>query len=168
MRDYFDPTIKRYLRRWQTTLRPETIKSKRGLLRRFAAYLRENHPELRRFSQLQRDPHIEGWIESRLSVSVVTRNWDIHNLRTFFEDLIEWQWPDAPPPALLRAEDIAPEPLHLPRPLSPELDQAVQKAFIEAGTCPAMGLLLMRYTGMRIGEMRALALNAMEPAGSEV
>ncbi|MBL7076071.1 MAG: tyrosine-type recombinase/integrase [Kiritimatiellae bacterium] len=168
MRDYFDPTIKRYLRRWQTTLRPETIKSKRGLLRRFSTYLRENHPEVRRFSQLQRDPHIEGWIESRLSVSVVTRNWEIHNLRTFFEDLIEWQWRDAPPPALLRAEDIAPEPLHLPRPLSPELDQAVQKAFVEAGTCPAMGLLLMRYTGMRIGEMRALALNAMEPAGPEV
>jgi integrase len=43
----------------------------------------------------------------------------------------------------------------------------VQKAFIEAGTFAAMAFLLVRYTGMRIGEMRALPLNAMEPSGPD-
>ena len=43
----------------------------------------------------------------------------------------------------------------------------MQKAFIEAGTFAAMALLLLRYTGMRIGEMRALPLNAMEPSGPD-
>lgn len=167
MRDYFEPTIKRYLRRWRPTLRPATIQTKGYMLRKFAAYLRQNHPEVRRFSQLQRQPHIVGWLEYRLDVAAVTRNWDIRALRNFFEDLIDWQWPDAPPPKLLSDEDLAPEPIYLPRPLPPELDQAVQKAFIEAGTFGAMALLLLRYTGMRIGEMRALPLNAMEPFGPD-
>ena len=167
MRDSFEPTIKRYLRRWQSTLRPTTIESKGSLLRRFAAYLREHHPEVRGFNQLQRDPHIEDWLESRLIVAAVTRNWDIYNLRNFFADLIEWEWPEAPPPRLFRDEDIAPEPLYLPRPLSPELDRAAQQAFIEAGTFAAMAFLLLRHTGIRIGEMRQLPLNALEATGPD-
>ena len=167
MRDYFQPTIKRYLRRWRPTQRPATIHSKKSILRRFVAYLHKHHPEVHRFSQLQRDPHIEGWLESMLHLRPVTRNIAIRTLRLFCEDLNEWQWPNAPPPRLLSKEDLAPEPFVLPRPLSPELDQAVQKAFIEAGTFAAMSLLLLRYTGMRIGEMRALPLNAMQSSGPD-
>jgi integrase len=167
MRDYFEPTIKRYLRRWRPTQRPATIKSKSGILRRFVAYLREHHPEVRRFSQLQRDPHIEGWLESMLHLHPVTRNTASRTLRLFCEDLNAWQWPNPPPLHLLSNEDLAPEPFVLPRPLPPELDQAVQKAFIEAGSFVSMGLLLLRYTGMRLGEMRALAINAMDPSGPD-
>ena len=167
MRDYFEPTIKRYVRRWRPTQRPSTIYSKGSNLRRFAAYLREHHPEVRRFNQLQRDPHIEGWLESMLHLHPTTRNIAIRTLRLFCEDLNAWQWPNPPPLQLLSNEDLAPEPLVLPRPLSPPLDQAVQKAFIEAGTFASMGLLLLRYTGMRISEMRALPLNAMDAAGPD-
>ena len=167
MRDYFEPTIKRYLRRWKPTQRPATIRSKNGILRRFVGYLRENHPEVRRFSQLERDPHIEGWLESMLHLHPVTRNAAIRTIRLFCEDLNAWQWPHPPPLHLLSNEDLAPEPLVLPRPLSPELDQTVQKTFIEAGTFAAMGLLLLRYTGMRLGEMQALPINAMEQVGPD-
>ena len=167
MRDYFEPTIKRYLRRWRPTQRPSTIQSKKSILRHFVAYLREHHPEVRRFSQLQRDSHIEGWLESILYLHVTTRNGAIRTIRLFCEDLNAWQWPNPPPLHLLSNEDLAPEPFVLPRPLPPELDQAVQKAFVEAETFASMGLLLLRYTGMRIGEMRALPLNAMEPAGPD-
>jgi integrase len=167
MRDYFEPTIKRYLRRWRPTQRPSTIRSKSGIMHRFAAYLREHHPEVRRFSQVQRDPHIEGWLESLLYLHPATRNTCVRTLRLFCEDLNAWQWPNPPPLHLLSNEDLAPEPLVLPRPLPPELDQAAQKAFIEAGTFAAMAFLLLRHTGMRIGEMRALPLNAMESSGPD-
>lgn len=83
------------------------------------------------------------------------------------EDLIHWQWVEAPPAGLLDDQDLAPEEVYLPRPLQPDLDQAVQKTLIEANTFPAMGLLLLRYTGMRIGEMRDLSLNAMESSGPD-
>ena len=168
MRDYFQPTIQRYLRRWRPTVRPATIQSKHYILHRFVTYLREHHPEVRHFNQIQRHPHIEGWIEQILGLKPVTRNNYIRSLRLFFEDIIRWQWTQAPPPGLLSNADLAPEEVCLPRPLPPELDQAVQKAFIEAGTFASMALLLLRYTGMRIGEMRALPLNALEPSGSDV
>jgi len=167
MRDYFEPTIKRYLRRWRPTQRASTIKTKHCILRRFVAYLREHHPEIRRFSQLRRDPHIEGWIESMLHLHPVTRNGAIRTIRLFCEDLNAWKWPNPPPLQLLSNEDLAPEPLVLPRPLPPELDQAAQKAFREAGTFPALAFLLLRHTGIRIGEMRALPLNAMEATGPD-
>ncbi len=167
MKDHFEPTIKRYLRHWRPTQRPETIRKKAGTLRRFVAYLRERHPEVRHFSQLRRQPHIEAWLEHTLYLKTVSRNWYIRMFRLFFQDLIDWQWPDAPVPGLLSDEDLAPEEVYLPRPLPPELDQAAQKAFTEAGTFSAMAFLLLRYTGMRIGEMRALPLNAMESCGPE-
>ncbi len=167
MRDYFQPTIERYLRRWRPTQSLSTIRTKSGILRRFAAYLREHHPKVHRFPQIQRDPHVEGWLESLLHLHPVTRNANVRVLRLFCEDLNAWQWPNPPPLRLLSNEDLAPEPFVLPRPVPIELDQAAQKAFIDAGTFASMGLSLLRYTGMRIGEMRSLPLNAMEPSGHE-
>jgi integrase len=163
----FQQTIERYLRRWRPTLRPNTMINKRGLLKLFTAYLREHHPEVQSFSQLQRQPHIDGWIEHILYMKPVSRNNRIRTLRLFFEDLIHWQWPEAPPAGLLDDQDLGPEEVYLPRPLPPDLDQAVQQALINANTFPALGLLLLRYTGMRVGEMRDLSLNAMEASGPD-
>ena len=158
----FQQTIDRYLRRWRPTLRLSTMVNKRSLLKHFVVYLHEHHPDVQSFSQLQRYPHIEGWLEYILYMKPSSRNAKIRTLKLFFEDLIHWQWPEAPPPGLLDDQDLGPEEDYLPRPLSPDIDQAVQKACIEADTFAAMAILLLRYTGMRIGEMRALPLNAME------
>ncbi|MFC1453324.1 tyrosine-type recombinase/integrase [Verrucomicrobiota bacterium] len=163
----FQQTIERYLRRWRPTLRPSTMVNKRGLLNRFTAYLSEHHPDVQSFSQLQRYPHIEGWLEYIMYMKPTSRNASIRTLKLFFEDLIHWQWPEAPPPGLLDDQDLGPEEIYLPRPLPSDIDQAVQKACIEASTFAAMALLLLRYTGMRVGEMRALPLNAMEATGPD-
>ena len=162
----FQQTIDRYLRRWRPTLRPTTMVNKRSLLKGFIGYLHEHHPQVKSFSQLQRYPHIEGWLEHILYMKASSRNAKIRTLKLFFEDLIHWQWPEAPPPGLLDDQDLGPEEVYLPRPLPPDIDQAMQKSCVEAGTFAAMALLLLRYTGMRIGEMRALPLNAMESTGS--
>ena len=163
----FQQTIERYLRRWRPTLRPTTMLNKRSLLTRFTAYLHEHHPEVESFSQLQRYPHIEGWLEHILYMKPISRNGAIRTLKLFFEDLIHWQWPEAPPSGLLDDQDLGPEEVCLPRPLPSNVDQALQKTLVEAGTFPAMALLLLRYTGMRIGEMRALPINAMEATGPD-
>ena len=167
MKDPFEKSIERYLRRWRPTLRPLTIANKGYTLRRFVVYLREQHHDVQRFSQLRRQPHIEDWLEYILYMKAASRNASIRTLRLFFGDMIRWQWTEAPPPGLFSEEDLAPEENYLPRPLPPDIDQAVQKTFIEAGTFAAMALLLLRYTGLRIGEMRALPLHAMEPAGGD-
>ena len=163
----FEQTVDRYLRRWRPTLRPSTMVNKRSLLKQFIAHLYENHPEVQSFSQLERYPHIEGWLEYILYMKPVSRNAKIRTLKLFFEDLIHWQWPEAPPPGLLVDQDLGPEEAYLPRPLPPDIDQAFQKVCIEADTFAGMAFLLLRYTGMRIGEMRALPVNAMEATGPD-
>ena len=46
------------------TLRPGTIKYYRVQANRFLRYLHKNHPELKTPDQLQRNPHILGWLKS--------------------------------------------------------------------------------------------------------
>jgi integrase len=53
----------------------------------------------------------------------------------------------------------------LPKPLPPEIDQAFQDLLWHTYTFPAKAMLLLRLTGMRLGEMRALSIHALE--GSE-
>ena len=47
-----------------TVLRPLTIRMYRAHLKRFLSYLEAVHPEVRRLSQLRRDPHMVGWLRS--------------------------------------------------------------------------------------------------------
>jgi site-specific recombinase XerD len=157
-----EQTIECYLQRWAPTLRPNTLLSKRTALRSLTRYLHAEHPELQHWSQLQRVPHIEGWLQHILYLKASSRIVQIRNLRLFFDDLIGWDWPEAPAPGLISDEDMPPEPLQLPKPLPPEVDQAVQRALAEAPGLAARGLLLLRLTGMRLGEMRALPLNTLE------
>lgn len=161
-----EPTIERYLCRFRSTLRSSTIRNKGYILRCFASHLRERHPDLSGLTHLRRHPHIEPWLEHLLYLKPSSRNQYIRTVSIFFDDLIRWQWPEPPPPALLSDEDLAPDEYRLPKPLHPELDQAVQKALIDANTFYSLGLLLLRYTGMRVGEMQSLSLHAMESSGS--
>ena len=157
-----EQSIERYLRRWAPTLRPSTLLTKRTALRSLTRYLHAEHPELRCFSQLQRTPHIEGCLQHILYLKASSRIVTIRNLRLFFEDLIAWGWAEAPGPGLLSDEDLPPEPMQLPKPLPPDVDQAVQRSLAQSPSLAARGLLLLRLTGMRLGEMRALPLNALE------
>ena len=74
MKDPFEQTIERYLRRWRPTLRPLTIQNKGYILRRFVVYLREQHQDVQRFSRLRRQPHIEDWLEDILYMKAASRN----------------------------------------------------------------------------------------------
>ena len=128
-------------------------------------YLREHHPKLRQFHQLRRDPHIEGWLQSLLGFKPATRSLRIRYVKLFFDEIGAWGWPQAPAPGLLSFQDLPPAPFVLPKPLPPDVDQALQQILERADTVNANSLLLMRLTGIRVGELRDLSIHAME--GSE-
>lgn len=44
------------------TLQPFTVVKYEYVARHFVAYLRATYPEVRRLSQLRRDPHMLGWL----------------------------------------------------------------------------------------------------------
>lgn len=127
-------------------------------------FLRSHYPHIRSWAQLQRVPHVEAWLnalhDSPLKAN--TRLLRVGDVELFFDDLFRWQWPEAPPPGLLRPEDRPAQEHHLPKPFPHEVDQTVQSALRQEPTLAAMGLLLLRLTGMRIGEMRDLSRHALD------
>lgn len=162
MNEPLERTLERYLLQIRPLCAPGTIKTKRSVLRCFTRWLREHHPTLSSFQQLQRTTHIEPYLQHLLYLKPHSRISVLGRLRVFFEDLRTWDWPQAPAPGLLRPEDFPALPQLLPKPLAPDLDEAITHILAHTHTLPAMGLRLLRLTGMRIGEMHQLHIHALE------
>jgi integrase len=138
-------------------LRPGSAYHYTVTTRNFLRYLQQNFPHLRRASQLRRDPHLLGWMEQLASrkppLSISARIGHLLHLRRLLEDL------DCP--GLLRAEDIPRADLRLPRPLSPEDDTLLQQHLRATDDLWSNALLLLRATGLRIGELVDLPLDCL-------
>jgi integrase len=69
---------------------------------------------------------------------------------------------------LIRREDIPRAPQRLPRALTPQQDQLIQQELLRRNDLPSNVLLLMRHTGMRIGECVDLAYDCLHNAGPDL
>ena len=149
------PIFERAVDSISTALNPETTRHYRGTVRNFLSYLAVHHPEIKRLDQLRRDPHILGWM-SRLHAQnppLATASYInlLVALRAIVNDLA-WTNKSTELARLIRREDIPRAPQKLPRPLSPEQDQLLQQEFMRRNDLGANAFLLIRHTGMRIGE----------------
>jgi len=151
------------------TLRPDTVDLYRTVVRRFVAYLRASFPELRRLSQLRRDPHLLGWFrslsEQQQPLSNPSRIDYLVRLRRLLDDLNASG--HAVRPDLIRGEDFPPQPRYLPRPLSPQEDQLLGQELRRTDDLYANTLLLLRATGIRLGECIHLPLDCLRQVGTE-
>jgi site-specific recombinase XerD len=157
-------TVERYLKVAGQALRQSSVRVKRSDLFGVIRFIESHYPEVRSWADVRRSPHIEKWLEY-LHESPIKRNTRvlrIVNMRVFLNDIVNWQWPEAPPPGLIRPEDRPPEEYLLPKPLPQDVDEAVQTALARVHTLNAMGVRLLRMTGMRIGEMVDLDINALD------
>jgi site-specific recombinase XerD len=68
---------------------------------------------------------------------------------------------------LIRREDIPRAPQRLPRALAPQQDQSIQQELLRRNDLPSNVLLLMRHTGMRIGECVDLDYDCLHSAGPD-
>jgi site-specific recombinase XerD len=149
------------------TLRPTTMHEYRHVARDFLDYLHATFPQLRRLSQLRRDPHLLGWLrrlcEHQPPLSNKTRINRLLALRRLLEDLAANGC--AIQADLIRREDFPPQPKYLPRPLSPQDDQLLQQELLRTDDLLANALLLTRATGIRIGECIDLPLDCLRDMG---
>jgi integrase len=158
--------------RWlETTLQPSTVQHYRRTARLFLSYLNESFPEVRKPSQLRRDPHLLGWLEHLWKLRTSkgkpldgsTRGQDVLRMRTLLELLADA--PQPPLSGLLRGDDVPPRQYRLPRPLTPEDDARLQEHWAGATDVFHCSLLLQRLTGMRIGECVDLAPDCLRHLG---
>jgi integrase len=162
--------LRRYLDAIALTRRPGTSARYRSLLFDFLRFLEANHPKVESFSDLTR-LHIEGWLHHEATrkghqkdgpLQKSTRRNHAILLRRFLEDLRAWGWEESLPEDLIHRSDLPPLDQYLPKPLSQESDQAIRRELQAMGSLQAQALLLLRETGMRIGELRDLELDCLQ------
>jgi integrase len=139
-------------------------------MRNFLVYLAAEHPEIIRLEQLRRDPHILGWM-SRLRAQIpplatATCIGRLIALRAIFNELA-WTSKLAELAHLLRREDIPRTPQSMPRPLTAEQDQLLQQEFLRRNDLGGNVFLLLRHTGMRIGECVDLSTDCLRSTGPD-
>ena len=145
------------------TLRPNTVAEYRYIGRRFFAHLRTAFPQVRRLSQLRRDPHLLSWFralsEQHPPLGNATRFTYLIRLRRLLHHLTANG--TSMQPNFIRREDFPVQPRYLPRPLSPREDQLLQRELRRTDDLTANALLLIRATGIRIGECLDLSLQCL-------
>jgi site-specific recombinase XerD len=152
-----------------TSLQPATIRYYQSCLNRFLRYVHTAHPDLLKIKQLRRDPHILGWLQNLAvetpPLSRRTRRACLMCVRRLFEDLIANGHPL--PPDLLLPQDFPPRDLYLPQALSPDNDARLDRQLRRSDDLFANALLLLRGTGMRIGECRRLRTDCLRHLGDQ-
>jgi integrase len=146
------------------SLSPETVRGYRATTRSFLRYLAVEHRDICSLHQLRRDPHILGWLAHLRSrtppIVLATHVNNVVRLRHILEELA-WneQMPDLA--HLLRREDCPRRERKTPRPLTAEQDQLLQQELARRNDLASNVFLLLRHTGMRIGECVDLSFDCL-------
>lgn len=152
------------------SLAPDTVRAYRAATRHFLNYLGAHHPEVNSLDQLRRDPHILGWLsalraETPPLVLAAYVN-KLIRLRRIFEELAWLQ--EAPDLVhLLRREDSPRAEKCLPRAFTSLQDQLIQKELLRRNDLPSNVMMLLRHTGIRIGECVDLSCDCLRSTGPD-
>jgi site-specific recombinase XerD len=155
-----------YLQNLAVTHRPGTVEQYQLTFRGFVRFLSNHYPEVRRFSQLRRDPHIVKWLASLCRLRVCTRTHRIYDLRRCLRDLAD-ERRNSPRDDLIVRRDFPIQDKYLPRPLSPEDDLLLSNQLRKTAKIQSTALLLMRATGMRVGECLNLDVDCVRDLGDQ-
>lgn len=129
----------------------DSARQYRGTARSFLIYLGDHHPAVTSLNQLRRDPHILGWFTHLRSLAPAVYISRLMHLRCILEELA-WTAQIPELARLIRREDSPRPPQRLPRSLTAQQDQSIQQELLRRNDLAANVILLLRHTGMRIGE----------------
>ena len=150
-------------------LNADTARHYRWTARKFLSYLGADHPNVNSL-QLLRRPHILGWMSRLRSQTppLVTASYInlLITLRCILNELA-WTHDLFELAHLIRSDDIPRVPQRLPRPLTAEQDQLLQQEFLRRNDLGGNAFLLIRHTGMRIGECADLAADCLRCTGPD-
>jgi len=166
-------TSARYLAQISHSLRPGSVVVADAALRVFCRYLVDEHPSTVTFAVVGR-AEIEGFkvaLVNRITprgtpVSPNYRRQRLGTLRTFFDRIIEWDWPDAPARTPIFTTDLPRPDEPLPKFLDDATATRLARAIAaEPDPLRRLVLELLSHTGIRVGELCALQSDAVVQIG---
>jgi len=148
-----------------------TVAAIAGRLGHFVRFLAGVDPGLCSLAAMDRQRHIEPYLAATAAavnprtgapLSASERRSRILTVGRMIDDVIEWGWKEAPPRRLIFPRDVPRLPRPLPRYLPADADRRLSAALhASPNRLRADALLLLRATGMRIGELRDLELDCV-------
>jgi site-specific recombinase XerD len=167
-------TFRRYIETIRATHGSRTVEGYPSAGKHFIDFLKIHHRDVSSFSDLTR-AHIESWFghlaeatrRSGRPLARSTRGSHISKIRAFLEDIRAWGWAEAPREIVFQRGDTqqggpqSKDP-RLPETLSKDSDEALRRELQSAGGLLANALLLLRYTGMRCGEVLELEVDSIQ------
>jgi site-specific recombinase XerD len=166
-------TMQRYLQRLAAFQAPASVVVAENALRIFAGWMlgaglgsvaAVHRDDIEDFKVwLANKPHPRGG-----TISPETHRQRIRMLRSFFERIIEWDWPDAPARNPVINGDIPKKPDPLPKFLD-DRDAAKFMTTARSSRDPRDRLVveLLARTGMRVGELAGLEADAVAQIGAQ-
>jgi integrase len=171
--------VARYANTISTVLKPATVQMRIKSIRVLCDWLAAEHLDVARLDQLDRQRHIEPflvWARTRpcrgnngrgRTVSATQFHHDVVDLRVFFEDIAAWGWASQPARRLFFLTDLPRLAEPLPRALPPDVDRDLMAAVEQLDDDFARtAIILLRATGMRIGELLDLELDCLVTFGT--
>ncbi len=149
------PSVAReFLASLAPTHRPSTCSAYATWLRRFYSWLDPCGLDPQRLTRRDLAP----WLQElhAAGLSPITRHNILIDVRAYLRWLGEHRGMRTAPDELIRRSDFPKLPRYLPRPLMVEVDRELQRRLGSSQEPGAWALLLMRRTGLRIGELRGL------------
>jgi site-specific recombinase XerD len=163
-------TMRRYLDQVALSLRPSSVTAANGILREFAGFLTTEFPAINGLVDVERE-HVEAFkrhLGTRLSRNKTGRTLSpqririvLGTLRTFFERVSEWDYPDAPTRVLIFNGDLPTPDDPLPKFLSDPDAAKLMHAAAEADPVRRLVVEMLARTGLRVGEFCELEADAV-------
>jgi site-specific recombinase XerD len=160
-----------YLERLHATLARSSVQGTASDLAHFGRFLARHDPGLASLALLDRQQHIEPYLNEVAAavnrrtgtpIAASTAKQRIQSVGSFLDAIAEWGWPEAPARRLIFPRDAPKLPHPLPRYLPPDSERALLAALENSpDRLRADALLLLRATGMRIGELTTLELDCV-------
>jgi integrase len=167
-------TLRRYLAQIELSMRPGSVALIDTTLRHLAVYLTDHHPDIGAVADIGRT-HIEGFktfltskpgYRGNRGPAKTTTGMRLSHLRGFFDRIIEWDYPDAPPRNPVFAGDMPIRDRPLPRFL-PDADAAALLAAARAlpDLFDRVTVEVLAHTGLRKSEFLGLTRDAITDIG---
>ncbi len=163
-------TMQRYLDQIAVSLRPSSVTAANGILREFAGFLITEFPAVGGLADVNRE-HVEAFkrhLGTRLSRNKTGRTLTpqrvrivLGTLRTFFERVSEWDYPDAPTRVLIFNGDLPTPDDPLPKFLSDPDAAKLMHAAADADPVRRLVVEMLARTGLRVGEFCELTADAV-------
>jgi site-specific recombinase XerD len=164
--------MRRYLRQLGTFLAPRSVDAADGALRQFVRWML-TEAGITAVGDIRRDDieDYKVWLASQPGhhgrLSAETHRQRLRTIRQFFERVIEWDWPGAPPRNPVIAGDIPKKPEPLPKfPDDRDAARLMAAARASADSRDRLVAGLLARTGMRAGELAGLDAGAVVRIGA--